>query len=273
ETTGNSRYGVHPDRCKSCTISEEGALVTFSLEAYVLAHYPKAKVSGDFLYIQCLYTDCRKADKLWINVKNVRPWYYCFRCQRSGDRLGFVALHRKITRLEARTVINGGAWQTPVLHPSDVLEIPWNLEPPVHFNCKSMLLPSVLPDAYRPVVPNGKTHLARLAYNYLLKRGVSDDQLTIYRIGYAETGKYTGHIIFPVTRDAEPVYFVARAFLSTHGGKYLNPSKREVPGGLGKGDVLFNYDRAKLATRITLVEGIFDALAVGWTAMALLGKT
>jgi DNA primase len=130
--------------------------------------------------------------------------------------------------------------------------------------------------SYLPIRPRINEQVGaseRLAFRYLVRRGVSPEQIALYRLGYANSGKYCGYVIVPIVRRREVIYFVARSFLGGNGArKYLNPSRDEV-GGIGKSELLFNYDRVSYAPILTITEGVFDAIAVGTNAVALLGKT
>ena len=99
------------------------------------------------------------------------------------------------------------------------------------------------------------------AYSYLTKvRKITPDKIAYYRLGYCSHGKYKDCVILPVFEQGNLVYFVARNIFYK---RYLNSP---IPNR----DILFNYNPN--AKRIILTEGIFDAIAVGYDGMALLGK-
>jgi DNA primase len=106
--------------------------------------------------------------------------------------------------------------------------------------------------------------LDRRAVNYLLKRGVTRQQILRHRIGVSYVGTYAYRIIFPVIVDKTLRAIVARDFTGRSKRRYLNSA----------GDAwLWNFDPA--AKEIILAEGIFKALrittATGMPAGALLG--
>lgn len=268
---------------RQCGLVPSGAV----LEAYCRRAFPRVKTSGDFVYVACVA--CGKPDKLWAKVRHIdRPWWYCFRCQATGDAARLVMLHRSCTRFDALVLLRDLDTEALIEHPSDCRpgHVPSHLLPrggpgeaeergAAMAPASALRRQSCMPESYRPIrtIVQGTALglFERLARQYLCRRGVSLTQIVQYRIGYAEHGNYAGRVIIPVTRDGQDVYFVARAFLPLVGGKYLNPPRDVV--GIGKRDVLFNLDRARLAPRVILTEGVFDAIAVGWHGIAILGKS
>jgi hypothetical protein len=103
------------------------------------------------------------------------------------------------------------------------------------------------------------------AYRYITKdRGVSVEDIIKYNIGYCETGKYAGYIIIPsYDADMNVNYFVARSFYKS-GMKHKNPPFKK--------DTVFNELYINWKERITLVEGVFDAITIKRNAIPILGK-
>ena len=101
-------------------------------------------------------------------------------------------------------------------------------------------------------------------FAYLKQRNITALDIIRYDIGYSFTGEYANRIIVP-SYDAAGIlnYFVSRS-LADYGMKYKNPkvSKDIIPF-----DFYINWDMP-----IILVEGIFDAIAVKYNALPLLGK-
>ena len=101
-----------------------------------------------------------------------------------------------------------------------------------------------LPEDYKPLWIKRNTPDYKNAIYYLKKRGISIFDIIRYRIGYAESGPYSGKIIIP-SYDAtgQLNYFVSRAFyendpykccsISGHFNKiYLVPIKYTIPGAI-----------------------------------------
>ncbi len=105
-----------------------------------------------------------------------------------------------------------------------------------------------------------------LALNYLYKRGITDDIIKKYRIGYASSGLYFNRIIIPsYDADGKLNYFVSRWFSNKKTKiKYLNPEAE-------KESIIFNEKLVNFDATIYLVEGVFDHIVIP-NSIPLLGK-
>ena len=105
----------------------------------------------------------------------------------------------------------------------------------------------------------------RHAAAYLKRRGITQEDILKYQIGYCSEGAYRNMLILP-TFDAEGQlnYFTARNFDSSSSLKYRNPSASR--------DVIPNEYFINWNLPIVLCEGIFDAIAIKRNAIPLLGK-
>ena len=124
-----------------------------------------------------------------------------------------------------------------------------------------------LPSEYQPLWKiNQASPDFRNAVHYLKKRGISIYDILKYRIGYCESGEYSGKIIIP-SYDANGSlnYFVARAFYDSDKFKHKNPKVSKNIIGF---ELHINWDLP-----IVLVEGAFDAIAIKRNAIPLFGKT
>jgi DNA primase len=104
------------------------------------------------------------------------------------------------------------------------------------------------------------------AINYLRKRGITDEQIDYYKIGYAPTGKYFNRIIFPsYNTDGLLNYFTGRWFSHEYTKmKYLNvEADKEL--------IIFNEYRVRWDSTIYLVEGPADHIVTP-NSIPLLGK-
>jgi DNA primase len=106
----------------------------------------------------------------------------------------------------------------------------------------------------------------RNAVYYLKKRGITIHDILKYRIGYCDSGPYSGKIIIP-SYDANGVlnYFVGRAYYEDDGFKHKNPQVSKDIVGFEL-HINWNYP-------VCLVEGAFDAIAIRRNAIPLFGKT
>jgi DNA primase len=123
-----------------------------------------------------------------------------------------------------------------------------------------------LPKEYKKFSDVHPLHIPRReAYNYLIKRGVTDEMILKYDIGYVEDGEYRGKVIIPsYNLNGELNYFIARSWNPRDRFKYKNP---EAPKEL----LIFNESRIDWDKDIWLVEGVFDGLFVE-NSIPLLGK-
>lgn len=101
---------------------------------------------------------------------------------------------------------------------------------------------------------------------YLTDRGLTNDIINSYNIGYTTSGKYHNRIIIPSYNvDGVLNYYVARWFEKHHNPyKYLNPDA-------SKQDIIFNEYRINWDATIYLLEGAFDHIVVP-NSIPLLGK-
>ena len=122
-----------------------------------------------------------------------------------------------------------------------------------------------LPAEYIPLWNKKATPDYRNAIHYLTQRGVTIFDILKYRIGYCESGEYSGKIVIPsYDADGQLNYFVSRAFYSADRFKHKNPKVSKDIIGF---DLLINWNEP-----IILCEGAFDAIAVKRNAIPLFGK-
>ena len=102
------------------------------------------------------------------------------------------------------------------------------------------------------------------AYRYLTSRGVTDEMIEKYNIGYTVNGDFAYRIIIPsYNLDGQLNYFVARYWVPKK-MKYKNPS---VP----KDEIIFNEGRIDWDKDIFLCEGAFDSFFLD-NSIVMLGK-
>ena len=122
-----------------------------------------------------------------------------------------------------------------------------------------------LPEEYRPLWISKKTPDYRNAIHYLKNRGITIFDILKYRIGYAESGMYSGKIIIPsYDENGQLNYYVTRAFYKGDTQKHKNPNVSKDIIGF---DMMINWSQP-----IILCEGAFDAIAVKRNAIPLFGK-
>ena len=122
-----------------------------------------------------------------------------------------------------------------------------------------------LPKEYIPLFPDDKTITWKQAYYYLKSRGITNDDILKYNIGYCDYGLYANMIIIPTyDADGRLNYFTARSFDKNAYIKYRNPSASR--------DIIPNEHLINWNIPIVICEGLFDAIAIKRNAIPLLGK-
>ena len=105
----------------------------------------------------------------------------------------------------------------------------------------------------------------KLAYTYLNSRGITDEIIEKYKIGFCPNGEFGGRIIVPsYTEFGELNYFIARSWLPNTRAKYKNPEAE-------KDKIIFNESLINWNQDIFLVEGVFDGFFLP-NSIAMLGK-
>ena len=113
--------------------------------------------------------------------------------------------------------------------------------------------------------PKGINPLYRKVVQYAKDRGITNEDIIRYNIGYCDGGMYSNRIIIP-SYDSEGKlnYFIARSVFSEEKFKYKNPP-------VSKNVTMFE-NQINWNEPITICEGVFDAMAVKRNAIPILGK-
>lgn len=124
-----------------------------------------------------------------------------------------------------------------------------------------------LPEGYKRLSEcTDKDYKANLALKYLKSRGITDDIIDEFDIGYTYRGTFFNRIIIPsYDSEGELTYFIARWFDKEFTKlKYLNPDAE-------KQEIIFNEGKLNLDGTVYLVEGVTDHIVVP-NSIPLLGK-
>jgi len=123
-----------------------------------------------------------------------------------------------------------------------------------------------LPEGYtkfnesNPVYP-----VRRQAINYLYNRGISDDVIEKYQIGFCDVGDHNGRIIIPsYNKKGELNYYISRSWDPNSRYKYKNPQAE-------KDKIIFWENLIDWDKDIYLVEGAFDGIFLP-NSIPMLGK-
>jgi DNA primase len=192
--------------------------------------------------------------KLEINsvttAKKENPWH-CWVCEAKGKTIKSLfkqvkAPANKIAELNLVIVPNKNEQSTIT---NNVLELPKEFIPLFHVGGLNKI--ALLE--------------ARRAINFLKKRGITQEDVIKYNIGFCWDGPYKDRVIIPsYDENGSLNYFIARAFIDGP-QKYKNPptDSKSIIGW----ELYINWDAP-----IILVEGMFDALTIKRNVIPLFGK-
>ena len=187
--------------------------------------------------------------KLQINLET-QQWH-CWVCDSKGKRIS--SLLRKLQvdskQLQKLYEIYGDDY---VIYSNESEYEKIELRLPSEF--KSLL---VEPKSINPTYKKVK--------QYAESRGITIEDIIRYNIGYADSGIYSNRIIIPsYDIDNKLNYFIARSVYEDEKFKYKNPP-------ISKNIIMFE-NQINWNQPITIVEGVFDAIAVKRNVIPILGK-
>ena len=103
------------------------------------------------------------------------------------------------------------------------------------------------------------------AYNYLKGRGVTDEMIERFGIGFCDTGSHAGRVIIPsYDKKGELNYYIGRSWDVNSRAKYRNPEAE-------KEKIIFWENLIDWEKDIYLVEGAFDGMFLD-NPVVMLGK-
>jgi len=113
--------------------------------------------------------------------------------------------------------------------------------------------------------PKGFNPEYKHAIHYLNERGITQNEIIKYNIGYCKDGLYSRRVIVPsYNYDGQLNYFVSRSYYSEEKMKYKNPPISK--------NVICLESQINWNEPIILCEGVFDAITIKRNAIPLLGK-
>jgi DNA primase len=143
----------------------------------------------------------------------------------------------------------------------------YNLLRPEDLTVKEVKKPKIkLPESYVRIMDSSERYpVRRQAYAYLKNRGIGDNMIRKYQIGFCDKGSHMGRIIVPsFDKEGELNYYIARSWDPHSRAKYKNPDYE-------KDKIIFNESLINWKKDIFLVEGVFDGFFVD-NSIPLLGK-
>lgn len=123
-----------------------------------------------------------------------------------------------------------------------------------------------LPDGFTQFKDSSPVYpVRRQAMNYLKNRGITDEMIEKYGIGFCDKGDHAGRIVVPsYNKKGELNYYIARSWNPMSRAKYKNPEAE-------KDKIIFWENLIDWNKDIFLVEGAFDGLFLE-NSIPMLGK-
>ena len=123
-----------------------------------------------------------------------------------------------------------------------------------------------LPEGFTLFKDSSKVYpVRRAAINYLYNRGITDQMIEKYQIGFCDKGDHAGRIVIPsYDKKGELNYYIARSWDPMSRAKYKNPKEE-------KDKIIFWENIIDWNKDIFLVEGAFDGLFLD-NSIPMLGK-
>jgi len=206
--------------------------------------YKRAKDNHAF---HCPFCNHKKP-KLEINFntndKGENPWE-CWVCETRG---------RTIRSLLKQLKISGPQAQEVLQYIKKGEQVEYQIE-------KAIELPKEIQPLYLAPTTSFSANIAR---KYLYDRGITDNDILKYNIGYCIAGEFSDRIIIPsYDQNNQLNFYVARSFNRSY-AKYKNP---EASKDIIVFENLINWNQP-----IIICEGVFDAMAIRRNAIPILGK-
>lgn len=222
---------------------------------------------GEYYTINCPFCD----DK---DVKRHRLWV----CHAWGSRIDVNGLHIPVSKglvhcYNEHCMNNHEYWKKFC----QSVEGKWKPDVVTHSTCSNGPLevkPVVFPSTFYVNVPGADPMIT----NYLTGRGYDLNELAKHwDFRYGKIDFYdVPAVIMPVYFDGKYAFWQARYPVNGEIPEFFHDGRRKpkyyIPAGAKKSLVLYNMDRAIHTDTIVLVEGIFDAVRIGDSGVAMFGK-
>jgi len=223
----------------------------YKIEDFIHRNFDSVETYGDGTDLRvncpfCIDTVGSDDTKGHLYVGMTKEVCHCFRC---GYAASWPKLVMDVTGFSFPQAL-GELYRSPDLKKFDELKGLWDDNTPS--------MPDVeLPPDFEHLAGSNSI-LASRAIRYMSKRGFKEHHWKKYGLGVAQSQGL--RIIIPI----EDNYWQGRALLNWITPKYVNPRSESS-------HVLFNPKALKLP-EVVICEGAFSAMAVGYNAVALVGK-
>ena len=217
--------------------------------------YPK-RSGNEFLYY-CPFCNHHKK-KLSINLK--KNCYKCWICESASKSIAYL-VRKRGTRQQLAEWIR----HDETISLIDAEEKEAILEALDGFKEEEPVIIS-LPEEFVSLTQKSPPKTAIHPLTYLRTRGLNQQDILNWKIGYCSRGDYKGRVVFPSFDSRGRLnYFVTRAHNKDAWPPYKNPGSSK--------NVIFNELFTDFSKEITLVEGVFDAIISGRGSIPLLGSS
>lgn len=237
------------------------------------AKFDLAQIEANF---DCPFCDDTRK-RFRMNTNSLVCW--CFNCSWGGNAVSFIQRYQRIKLSEALDIVTFYQDFRPL--PQDVYEEVFDrlfLEGVESADDKRYI---PMPSDFR-LLSGSSSLQAKKFLEYARMRGLSDQQIVVHGVGWCPEGEvklsedrktYLNRHLIVQTYDEQykPLYWMGRAIVNEVKPKAFNPV-----GGvrtINKSDVIFNLNNAKKSGVVVLNEGVFDAMTVGDSGVAMFGKT
>ena len=123
-----------------------------------------------------------------------------------------------------------------------------------------------LPVEFETLVSKSIKPSSTRARRYLKERGITDEDITYWKIGHCVSGEYENRIVVPsFNMEGRVNYFVARSYNDAW-KKYTNPPVK-------KNNMIFNHLYLDFDKDLIITEGVFDAITAGKNSVPILGSS
>ncbi len=206
------------------------------------------KRGRDNYAFHCPFCNHRKP-KLEINMvtnDEGKNFWECWVCKTRGQSIFSLVKQLKLPKLEAQEILKYVKKGKKYEYKNDeIVE---------------------LPKEYQPLISASSTSIiANKIKKYLNDRGLTENDIIKYNVGYTTTGEYGGRIIIPSYSSSNRLnYFIGRTYENSY-FKYKNPKSSK--------DIVFFENLINWNQPIILCEGAFDAIAIRRNAIPILGKS
>ena len=203
------------------------------------------KSNRDYYQFMCPFHQGKNGPKLGVSL-GTGGWK-CWVCPAKGSSIS--SLIRKLNGTKEQLQLSRELWKE---------KVQFKYEPINKIG---------LPKEYIPLWQPSGSFFYKKAQGYLYSRGITENDILKYRIGYCDRGPYNDMIIFPSYTESGMVnFYQGRTF------NQLSNFRFKIPENINKNEILFDENHINWQEPVILVESKLDAIAVKRNAYPLYGK-